>query len=270
MWRLLHLLSVLTLPVVLTLMMGCIKAKEEKADLGPEVDFNEIRKAVAKATEAVDDSTMAVGQFVNYSYLRRLEAEENTINLGWTKVDVIRKRDEPDRYVYVFRVERASRQPDNTFEIKVGQSDYPVPKASPLPAIASLWDQDLNSYARAASGDPMAKEVTKATYHNLKVSSGSYPVPPAVKNRPGCGGLSSCDIPSTLIQFDFVEWYNDGTYQKVAVDLTFTDKTPYLPFGRNFDLFNGILISDCRATVVPIEGRTVYVRDCLNIEDFQK
>lgn len=270
MWRFLHLLSVLSVPFVLTFMMGCIKAKEEKADLGPEIDFTEIQNAVSKAVQGNDVSNTAVGHFVNYSYLRRLEQEENTINLGYLKVNVIRKTEEPTYNTFTLRIEKATRLADNTFETKISQDDFDAAKPGPVPTAMEAFDVGgLSSYARAAAGAP-AKKPTKESYHRLRESTGMVAVPNVVKTRPGCGGLSPCEIPATFIQFDFVQWFNDGTYQKVAVDLAFSTKTPFLPFGQNFDQLTGLLITDCRATVIPVEGRTVYVRDCLSLEDFQK
>jgi hypothetical protein len=43
-----------------------------------------------------------------------------------------------------------------------------------------------------------------------------------------------------------------------------------IPFGRDFDQYSGLLVADCRSTYIPLETRTVYVRDCLTLDDFKK
>jgi hypothetical protein len=117
------------------------------------------------------------------------------------------------------------------------------------------------------------KKQIKSSFHRLRTSEAVLPAPAAVKGRTGCGGISPCEIPVNIVQFDLVVWYNDGSYQKIAIDLALSNKTPFIPFGpdpQSFDRLNGLLVTDCRATQVPVEGRTVYLRDCLNLEDFQK
>jgi hypothetical protein len=269
MWRVLHFLSVLTVPLILSVLISCIKAKEEKADLGPEVPADQIDLALSKAVTGADLSTLAVGQYVNYAVVRRLESEESTINLGYTKVNVFDKVETATDVTFSLKIESAIRLADNTFETRIAEEALSLKKASPLvPASYSAGEFTAAGVAQRAQA--MEKKPTKVTFHNLRETNGTSAVPAAAKNRPGCGGLSPCEIPSRFVRFDLVQWYNDETYQKIALDFAFSTVTPYLPFGQNFDQFNGLLITDCRATLVPVEGRTVYVRDCLNLEDFQK
>lgn len=270
-WRALHALSVLLVPVILTVLMGCIKAKEEKVDLGPEVPPEEIDKALSEAVDGRDISTIAAGQFVNYAAIRRLENEEATINLGYTRVSVLNRTDKADEFSVDLKIQMARRVDNINFSTKVWTEEgLTFPKTAPL-IPNSYQAGELSAAgiaARAVSAS--AKAPTKVTYHRLRQSSGTIEVPALVKNRPGCGGISPCELPVHYLQFDLVQWFDDKSYQKLALDFAFSVKTPYLPFGHDFDQLNGLMISDCRATLIPIESRTVYVRDCLNLDDFQK
>ncbi len=82
-WRALHFATMLLTPVLISLLLsGCIKAKEEPADLGPEVAAEQIDLALSKAVRGVSLADTAVGQYVSYSVVRRLENGEITEMLG--------------------------------------------------------------------------------------------------------------------------------------------------------------------------------------------
>ncbi len=273
MWRGLHLLTAMSIPFVLTLLMSCMKAEEEKADFGPEVPADQIDLALSKAIHNADLSYTAVGQYLSYSVVRRLENEETTINLGSTHVAVFDKTCDPvdcsDKLTFTLKIEKTTRQSDNTFEVLRTEEPLVLRRSPVVPASNSPGQLNSKSLAKSKVG-ALGKLPTKVTFHRLRESDGNIEVPAAVKNRPSCGGLSPCELPVHYVQFDMIQWFNDETYQKISLDFAFSIKTPYLPFGENFDQLNGLLITDCRATVIPVEGRTVYVRDCMTLEDFQK
>lgn len=272
MWRGLHFLSALVIPFVLIAMMSCVKAKEEKADLGPEVAADEIDFALGKAIHGASYSGTALNQYIHYDIVRRLESEENTINMGYTKVNVFDKIETSDQTRFSLKIEKASRNSDNTFEILQIEEPLVVKKNPIVPnLLVSPTTPGGLSAQSIAKTSAVAKKPTRSSFHRLRTSDGFLEVPNAVKAKPDCGGISPCEIPVKYVQFDLVQWYNDETYQKISIDFAFSTKTPYLPFGESLDdQLNGVLVADCRATVVPVEGRTVYVRDCLNLTDFQK
>lgn len=264
MLRSVHFLLSLLIPVFVVLMMGCIRAKEEKADLGPEVPADEIDRALSKAMHGADLSQTRVGQFLSYSVVRRLENEETTINLGSTRVDVFDKTETANEVRFTLKIVKAQRMNDGSFEVRQSEEPLVLQKS---PNIASRLSAASLSANQVSATE---KKPSKTTFHRLRTSDGTREVPAAVKGKVDCGGLSPCELPVHYIQFDMVQWYTDDSYQKVALDFAFSTKTPYLPFGENFDQLNGVLITDCRATLIPAEGRTVYVRDCMDLEDFQK
>ncbi len=275
MWRGLHFLTALSVPFVLTLLMSCMKAEEEKADFGPEIPASSIDLALSKAIHNADLSGTAVGQFLSYSVTRRLENEETTINLGGTRVSVFDKVCDPvdcsAKLTFTLKIEKTTRLADNTFEVRQSEEPLilrkgPIAPASFGPTPGKLSAASLAQHRVGA----LAKKPTRVSFHRLRESDGNMDVPAVIKNKPGCGGLSPCELPVHYVQFDMVQWFSDETYQKISLDFAFSLKTPYLPFGEDFDQLNGVLVTDCRATQIPVEGRTVYLRDCMSLEDLQK
>jgi hypothetical protein len=241
--------------------MGCIRAKEEKADLGPEVPEDKVFETIKGAAQDVSYADARVGQYVHYNMTRRLENEEVVQNLGSLAVSIIDKQELPDRYKFTLNIKKARRLNDGTFEQTASEEPLEVDKG------LAVLSQKAAVKATATDSD----KPVKTTYHRLRTSEGTAPVPAALKAKADCGGISPCELPVRYVQFDLVNWYADDSYQRIAVDLGLSSKPPYLPFGRTLiDILNGALVVECMSLLVPVEGRTVYVRDCMNLEDFQK
>ncbi|MGE4133506.1 MAG: hypothetical protein AB7F86_17860 [Bdellovibrionales bacterium] len=257
-----HFFLTLALPFLIAYLVGCIKAKEEKADYGEEVPIEAINGALSKVLGGASIENTALGQSVNYSIVRRLENSEATQTLGAVKVEVIHESSTTAGKVFTLKVTHSTRNlTTGDWEIVAKEEDMePIP-ASPASLLIKSGPQ-----AVALAG----KEPVKTTFHHLRESDGEIDAPPALKTRPGCGGLSGCKLHLRYVQFDMVNWYADGTNQKIAVDFGFSSEPPYLPFGNGLELWNGLLVLDCRSTVIAVDSRTVYVRDCQGLEDFQK
>lgn len=279
----LHLILALSLPVVLSLVVGCTKIEEEVVDYGPEVDADKIDLALAKAVDGASTEFTAVGQKLNYLITRRLENEETTQLLGSVNVEVMARDDAGPDYKFTLKISESERLNSNgEFEIKVSEQPLYVEKTAgntpplpPSPTASRLVSPRNAKSLEALTGAMVSateRRVTRVSYHKLREFTESTAPSKVVSERPGCGGLNPCEIKMRYIQFDLVQWYNDGGSQKVSFDFGFALETPYLPFGESgsFTRLNGLLVLDCRSTYVPIEGRTVYVRDCQNLEDFQK
>ncbi len=264
MWRGLHFILALALPLILTLvLLGCIKAKEEPADLGPQVSEEELDLALSKAVHGATLNP-AVGQYITYSVTRRLETQEFVESLGAGKVEVIKKTEDvaAGEVTYTLRIVQSTKLVDGTYET--------VEKESALTlAIGASVAKALLAQTPSGRASVMAKPI-KRTYHRLRQTPTQIDVPALVKSRPGCGGVPSCRLPVTHVQYDIVDWYSDTDFRKLAVDLTFSTVTPYLPFGKDVDQFTGLLITNCVSFQANVAGRTIFVRDCANLEDFQK
>jgi hypothetical protein len=276
-WRGLHLALALTLPLALALLVGCKKAKEEKADLGPEVAPELIDEALSKAVYGASLDGLRVGEYIDYAIERRLENEESTITLGGTNVSVIDA--EENNTKYTLRITRSFRRNDGSFQVVTGEDVIRVNPSAPaslsLPPESAALNPSALSAARLtnealarASAD--GENPRRVTFHRLRESDGVEPAPAKVRLKPDCGGLSPCEIPVHYIQFDMVTWSSDDDYQKMSLDFAFSRKTPFLPFGEDFDQLSGLLVIDCRSLYVDIGTRDVYVRDCQQLDDFQK
>lgn len=279
MWRGIHLALALFIPVLLTVMMGCVKAKEFKEDLGPEVSGQAIDEALAKAVTGANFDHIDVGQFNSYSYTRRLEAEEITINLGDRRVEVTNAQENDDHTQVTFnlRITKNERLASGGFETVISEEPLVLNIGPSIGASLGVRSFAAEPRCEAISAKSVADRVVRAledpvervSYHHLREFSKQIDPPAAVRDRAGCGGLSNCKLSVNYIQFDMVIWRTRETYQKVSLDFAFSVDTPFLPYGESFDQFNGLMITDCRSTYVPIETRTVYVRDCLSLDDFQ-
>lgn len=269
----LHLLLALTVPVLLSVMIGCMKATAKKEDLGPEVPSQEITNALARATQGSDLNSLAVGQYLSFSDTRRIENSESVIDLGGRRVEVLDRKDTTTEAHFTMRVVNTQRLLNGKFETTTSEDALWLTKVASSAAIPmrlratrdnSLTAEDLSM------GVSTQSQPQRITFHHLHESNGVLDAPPAVKSRANCSGLNPCEIPAHFLQFDMVRWQDATNYQKFSIDFAFTNKTPFIPFGHDFDQLTGVLIVDCRSTYVPVDSRTVYVRDCLSLDDFQK
>ncbi len=268
-----HLALALAIPLFLTLMIGCKKVEAEKTDYGPEISGDAIDHALSKAINGASLSNVTVGQYVDYDVNRRLENEETVTTLGATRIMVIDKEENSDRVKFTLRITKSTRMNDGTFETKVTEEPMFLDKQKEQTSLSQVAASRYSSEslkARAMAEATPLKKTTKVTFHRLQEFTEPLAAPPLTKNRADCGGLTDCQMMVRYIRFDMVQWYDDGSQQKISLDFGFSLDTPYLPFGEEFDQLSGLLVLDCRSTYIPIEGRTVYLRDCQTLEDLQK
>lgn len=263
----LHFSLALSLPFLLVFFMGCNKVKEEKADYGPEVPGDSIDLALSKAVNGASLNNVAIGQYLDHTVTRRLENEESVTTLGGTRVEVVDKQETDTSVKFFLKIYRSERLSNGQFETRVTEEPLVLSKNGSLQSRLSstALAQEARAKAQAAQ-----RKVQRVSYHNLREFTEVTPPPKTVRQKAGCGGLDPCQLEVRYIRFDMVQWYEGGGSTKVALDFGFSVQPPFLPFGENFDQFTGLLVVDCRSTYVPIESRTVYVRDCVTLEDFQK
>jgi len=246
-------------PLALVLLSSCMKATEKKEDLGPAYSEQQINDAIIKAaSKGAHLRPVSSSTFLSFANTRRIENSETMINLGQRLVKV-KDMDSTGSHI-TLEITEKQRRNDGTFSPDIVSEDYfdiPASTASAGTAVMGTLK-------------PLALDFT-ATYHHLRESDGTRDAPPAVRGRSNCAGLNPCTIPVHYVQFDIVAWSKDqSTYQKFSRDFAFTEALPYLPFGSNLTRLTGSPILDCISTFVPIDGRTVYVRDCMDLDDFQK
>lgn len=262
-WSGLHLLMALSLPLLLVVLVGCKKAKAKREDLGPEISSETINEALSKAAEGASITTLAKGQNVRYSHTRRIENEETVIDMGERRVEVIDRQDTKTEARFTMRIVDKERLDNGDYRTVITEDSQWVDKLTTGSLLPAGHVQALG--VQASSG-----KAGKITFHHLFEEDAIVDPPLAMKLRADCGGLSPCQLRVHYLQFDMALWEDDTNYQKITFDFAYSLDTPFLPFGEYFELLNGVLITDCRSTFVPLQSRTVYVRDCYSLEDFKK
>lgn len=271
----LHLALAASIPMILIFLAGCKVAKETKEDLGPEYSNEQVDEALSKAITGYTFRYIHVGQFVHYEMSRRLENQETTTNLGNLNVDVkaikdVEPGDDPNVVTYIVRADSNTRNMSGGFDQVIVEEPLRL-----------IYDPSLSSAlesrgAQSYSAQSLKKQVSgtaeelPVTYHHLRTFSDTIDVPAAVRATPDCGGIPDCKLHVNFIQVQMVIWKSESSYQKVMLDLGFSPDMPFLPYGKGFEGLTGLTVQDCRSTYVPIEKRTVYVRDCMNLTDFRR
>jgi hypothetical protein len=282
-WRGIHFVLVALLPLILVFLAGCKVAKETTEDLGPAFTDEQVDEALNKAIEGYTFRYIHVGQFVHYDMNRRLENQETTINLGNldVRIKAIKDQepgDDPNSITFIVKAEQNDRNASGGFDTKITEEPLTLIyspslsdalKVSALDAMRStasaarVTTASLRSQAGAMASQPV-------TYHHLKTFTTEMDVPEKVRETADCGGIPNCKLRVNFIQVQMVVWKSESSYQKYALDLAFSPDMPYIPFGDGMDQLNGLMVQNCQSTYVPIEKRTVYVRDCLILDDFRR
>jgi hypothetical protein len=271
---------------LLTVMLSCMKAGPQKEDLGPEYSIDQIDTVLTKVAGTGSFDNLKVGQYLLFADTRRIENGDTTIDLGGRLIEVIDRQDTTDQARFTLRLTNAERLLDGTFENTVSEDALWLDKVStgsagttglkfpsPLSPVTAKSILHINGDPNPIPIDPSAPVQPRIAFYHLKESDSSIPAPPTIAARANCSGLSPCEIPVHYIQFEIVTYpdpSNSDNYSKVAVDLAFSTKTPMLPVGVDiFDQLSGLLVEKCQSTYVTVDDRSVYVRDCETIDDFQ-
>ena len=272
-----HFLMALLIPFLLTAMLSCMKAGPQKEDLGPEVTLDQVNAALTKQAGRGSFDNLKVGQYLLFADTRRIENGDTTISLGGRLIEVLDRQDTTDQARFTLRVTNSERMLDGTFENTVSEDALWLTKVSasgmkfPTPLSPANAKSILHINGDPNPIDQGSTEPRIAFYH-LKESDSTIPAPPTMAARANCSGLPNCQIPVHYIQFEIVTYpdpSNTDSYTKVAVDLAFSTLTPLLPMGVDvFDQLSGLLVEKCQSTYVPVDDRSVYVRDCETIDDF--
>jgi hypothetical protein len=275
----LHALIALSLPLLIFALAGCMKAKEQKEDLGPEVPVQNINDALSRVQDQASFDNLKIGQYLSFVDTRRVENGDTAILLGTKRIDVIDRTDTTAQARFTFKIGSAVRLADGKFETTISEealwldkvaaaSAFSPANASPL-GLKAPAGQKITAESLVHSRDATVNQPQRVTFHHLQESDGIVPVSDTIKARSDCAGLNPCEIPAHFLQFDMVIWADSSNYQKISFDFAYSLKTPFIPEGANFDQITGLMIVDCRSTYVPVEKRTVYVRDCLTLDNFQ-
>lgn len=270
--RIAHIVMTLSLPFFLIALIGCPKAKEQHADLGPEVSDRVVNEAFARAIGDASIESAHVGQYLSYSLLRRIQNSDTTLTVGGTTVNIMAADDDVTRTQtkYTLQINKIYKQQNGSFETLTSEDEFFLDKGLSAFNLTALSASPLPLPLRAKAAEQTQDRPIRVTFHRFSETNEEMPMPEKVKQRADCGGLNPCTLPVHYINFDLVNWFSETDYQKISFNFGFSKKTPFLPFGENFERLTGLLIVDCRATLIPISSTKIYVRDCLQLDDFQK
>ncbi|MCC7403119.1 MAG: hypothetical protein IT288_01870 [Bdellovibrionales bacterium] len=257
--KLIHFFLTLLLPVGLFLLLGCTEDPEvKKADLGPEVSVDQVNKVMDEALASRSPTETRVGDKVLYEINQRVETS-SIIRLKEVLLDVKSRSEDNEFIVYLLDEATTDYQGDTPdtvqkeVEWRIAKTNLPeLPPASLYRA--TLW-QPLQSVVRPPS--LFAKD-TPVTFHNLSITKGVRPAPPAVAESADCRGLSPCQLNVAEVNFDLVEWPSPDDWKVTKYRYIYSSDTPYPAH----------LILLCVKTLVDTEARDYFVSQCQVLRDF--
>lgn len=252
-WTTIHFILGLVVPAIALLLMGCKEVKEEPATIGKKVSPDEVASAIEKALAETDPYSILKDEAVFYRFTQQIETSAPSPYLDVVQtVKAIEDNDEEFKIIY-----DELTYDYETKEEKIVERELPPFPARPREdSIQSL--QQTFSIKRMTATDDTKPEPTSTTYHDLVVTQESIDPPDIVKARPECGGVPGCKLKVTKIQYDQIDRYEDGKFDKIRYNYTLSADTPY--FGR--------IIENCQATELPYEGRLYFLRVCQSLLDF--
>lgn len=269
---LLFLTSVATVTV---LVFGCSdELREEKGELGPEVDGNLVIEAIDKArgsrnilelqeTNAVHFETnqkveMGGPQVVLdeiYSVFHRAETEE-TIKIVMTKTEITYP-DGMDGEPSVRKVEM-----DPIYIPKSSPQGNVTPQNSDKPTpFYSAKEVNAITQGKLLSVSSKDENNRKLTFHNFKIAKFKKAPPHNVREAKNCLGIPDCLLEVTQINFDLVEWDGDD-WQKTNFEMLLTADANFL--ATDLYICQGAFLFSEPAK------RDFYVRQCRIVRDFKQ
>lgn len=300
---LLHFLLALLLPLFVLILTGCERAyMGEKIDYGPEVKPSDVNAALIAPLEKVDPRTIKLGEFVHFSNTQQINGEQPRVLVDTSRTVTSRQESADEVQLNVIQ-HQVTYENDGTYSkvsrefpvaiLKDPEAEpppiptpdpTPLPSPSPIPVPTSTPTSSASpppsssatpppsSSATPSPKDtpepePEAGPVVRRTYHRLKTSFLQVRPPPAVQQRPNCGGVPNCLLDIYRVQFDIVEWVGEKS-ARAAVDVAIAPDLPILatPF---FDVY----YSQCVSQTVPYQNGNdtvdVLVKQCTKIEDFR-
>ncbi len=264
MWTSLHVIVGVGLPIILVFFFGCKEITEEKAPIGVPVEAAVIEQELQKALEGTSVHSIQKNQQVVFELNQTLENRPPSPYL-YVKQHVIELHDTEEYFAYTYNEITEDPNAEPGTKPKVVEKDSPLYIPRPSGNAMTLQEKGLEALRgltlfSQSREETLANErpVVRVTYHDLHVEKEIQSPPPLVRNEPDCRGLPNCQIQVTKIYFDQVNWYSSEDYDKLRYTLEISPDVPYL----------GKVISDCIATQIPYEQRTVYIKECQVLLDF--
>ncbi len=249
-FQVIHWLLALSLPLFLSLLLGCIQAPELKqAELGPEASDADIELAISKALYGIDPWATAVGQQVVYDFNARIENQEEARPIVRLTQTILNRKEENDGRKLTLTIQN--------HELDLNSGEVDVTEGSS--------EYNLDSPAVAAALSPLKlitptleRTVIRTSYHNLKTESGTMAPPDVVRRKSNCGDVPNCQLRYFRLQYDEASWYSSSEYEVQKWAFTISRDAPFVSY----------IMDRCLASLVNSDGRSYYVRQCQFAVDF--
>ncbi|MCB0362314.1 MAG: hypothetical protein KDD35_06315 [Bdellovibrionales bacterium] len=265
--------TLVTLVLVIWLVSCTKEPKVEKAELGPQVSLSEINGAIESAMGGRSPLETRVGDQALYETNQRIETGE--VTKLKEVLSLVREREENEHFV-IYHIE------DTTISFEGEQSEslrseteWRIAKIS-LPQLPTLGNHSaLLDFRKADLYSPSsvfskfsifpnkqeAPSLSKSppiTFHNLKLFSDRRPPPTAVREDPECRQLSSCELQTTEMSFDLVEWPSPDNWKTTQYRYVYALNTPYPAH----------LVLLCVKQLIDTQKRDYLVSQCQILRDF--
>ncbi len=252
---LIQVLLSLSIPVAIFSSTSCIEEPQpQMVELGLQVSDEELIVAIESVLAPLEAGKllMQAGQMAHYELNQNIEL--STTQKVSDHFQQILSRDETEDLVvyHVRNVDISYSGSSQDAEIVESESVWEFRQDSDLINTLNNLAPQLQTLALG--------EIVDRTYHNLSVQQNRLMGPPrAVGEREGCEGLTNCQILTTDLSYDQIDWYEDGSWYKTRHFYRFTSSLPYL----------ARLISYCIYQQVPYGSRDYLISQCQVLRDFQ-
>ncbi|MEK7357848.1 MAG: hypothetical protein AAB250_15465 [Bdellovibrionota bacterium] len=260
-----HAVLAFLLPFLLLALTGCIPRDDgAPVDYGPQVEVATLNEALTTPIQDMDPLNIKLGEF------RAIENSQEIIGMPGKQlisaqgVTITAASNTSTQLLLTAVITELTYKNDGTFE-KVSR-EGPVCVSKVPGACGEDVVPTPGSMAAKAFSSPVVyiENTVKAlasniTFHRLKMSTETVPVPPSVATRPNCGGIPSCQMTVYKVGFDQVEWV-DGKGHRVHIDVSLSPSVPYL----------SNQLEACFTGLVEV-GKTsdVLVKQCSSVYDFR-
>jgi len=224
----LHAISVLLLPLLITLLGGCLET--EKLQVPPEARCEDVQDALNGAI-SFTPSQISVNDFVHTQ-----ESVAPLSNNPQVTADVLEK------------LISTEDKGDGTYQINLLQTviTYQDGQAK---------QENKEAGERVPGVYQLCPSPQQVTYHGLRVYRRQSKV---TEFKDSCGSYENCEIEITEIKFDQVFRFNDGRQDMRKYDLVLSKDVPYI--ARN--------LKSCMSGTIDVNGQPLPVTQCSVVKNF--
>lgn len=249
---------------ILAAALSSCSESDVKADFGPQVEPEEIQKALDASRITRDPVTeVKLGQFVHYSEVQVLNGMYEAVisDVGMTVIDRQETAETVDLKIIQNKIVYSKE------EARKSTTEYNVSLAKPgASAVATVMSAIENAMPIRTFTRKMESQPTSTfTYHNLRVSTELLAAPPAVQKQPNCLGIPECKIRMYNVGYDEIEWETPEKATRITWDFALSPDVPYLAHEMN----------KCMTFLLPVDAekpdtsQKVHIKYCLPVMDFR-